>query len=249
MFRRAPAETRILILAPMGRDAQLIAGTLTAESLVPAVCSSPEELLSMLAEGAAAAIIAEEALPASALTKISRWLAAQPPWSDFPFVVLTSGGRSSPISDKKARDLEVLGNVTFLERPARPETVRSSLRAALRARLRQYEMRHRQETLAQVNADLEEFAHSASHDLREPIRNVAIYSEIIEQRYGHLFDPSGLQFLEFLRASALRMERLVTDLRNYTEASAIADAFHDSIDAGKPLEGALSNLREAIRQS
>ena len=69
---------------------------------------------------------------------------------------LDVGRAASLATVKKAQELEVLGNITFLERPARPDTVRSSMRAALRARMRQYEMRHRQEMLMRVNADLEQ---------------------------------------------------------------------------------------------
>jgi signal transduction histidine kinase len=249
MYRRTEAEVRILILAPMGRDARLIADTLSAGGLIPAICLDAEALLARLSEGAAAAIIAEEALSAAVLERLVEWLKTQPSWSDFPFVVLTSGGRPSPKTTKRAMELESLGNVTFLERPVRQDTLRGSLRAALRARMRQYEMRHRQEALAQVNADLEQFAHSASHDLREPIRNIAIYSELIGTRYGFALDEQGRQFLDFLKSGVLRMEELVRDLLAYTEASSIADAFHDAIDPKQPLELALANLRETVRET
>jgi signal transduction histidine kinase len=249
MYRRTQAETRILILAPTGRDARLLADTLSAGGLVPAICGDGHALLSMLNEGASAAIVAEEALSGAALVKLGEWLTSQPPWSDFPFVALTSGGRPSPRTVQKARELEALGNVTFLERPVRPDTVRTSLRAAFRARLRQYEMRHRQEALVQANADLQQFAHSASHDLREPIRNIAIYSELIAKRYSHALDAQGRLFLEYLRSGATRMEILVKDLLAYTEASSIVDAVHSPTDAGPPLQHALENLRETIRES
>jgi light-regulated signal transduction histidine kinase (bacteriophytochrome) len=110
-------------------------------------------------------------------------------------------------------------------------------------------MRHRQETLARVNADLEQFAHSASHDLREPIRNIAIYSELLMQDYGNAVDDQPRQFLEYLKVSAKRMDVLVNDLLAYTEASAIADAVHDPIDPMPPFELALCNLGERIRQN
>jgi light-regulated signal transduction histidine kinase (bacteriophytochrome) len=149
---------------------------------------------------------------------------------------------------RRARELEVLGNITFLERPARPDTVRSSMRAALRARLRQYEMRHRQEVLVRVNADLERFAYSASHDLQEPIRNVAIYSEILTMRYGALLDEAGMEFLGNVRAGAVRMQMLVHDLLTYTQAASIADDKPEPSDAAAVLDTTLQNLKESMPQ-
>jgi light-regulated signal transduction histidine kinase (bacteriophytochrome) len=197
--------------------------------------------------------VSEEALTRGGVESVAQWLASQPPWSDLPIVVLTSSGRPNPATRKKARELEALGNITFLERPARPDTLRSSVRAALRARLRQYEMRRRQEMLSRLNADLEQFAHSASHDLQEPLRNVAIYSELLGRRYASAIDAQGLQFLEHVRLGALRMQSLVHDLLCYTQAANVEDGVSEPvsepIDAGEAMDSALTNLRESIMQS
>src|SRR5579871_6119282 len=184
-------ESRVLVLAPTGRDATLLAGTLSHAAMTPAICSDIDDLVIRLDEGAAASLIAQEALSRGSLGKITAWIGTQPPWSDMPFVVLTSGGRPSPQTNSQARELEALGNVTLLERPVRPDTVLSSVRAALRARHRQYEMRRHQERLTQANRDLEQFAHSASHDLQEPLRTVAIYSELLAERCKDSLDDQA----------------------------------------------------------
>ncbi|HVW10283.1 MAG TPA: ATP-binding protein [Bryobacteraceae bacterium] len=246
MTATSALEVRILIVAPRGRDARLIATTLSEDGLVPTTCLDTDALIERLEEGAAAVIIAEEALSPVGLNAVTGFLSSQPPWSDIPFVVLTHSGRASLATMRRARELQVLGNVTYLERPARPDTVRSSMRAALRARLRQYEMRHRQEVLVRVNADLERFAYSASHDLQEPIRNVAIYTEILTMRYGNLLDETGLEFLGNVRAGAVRMQMLVHDLLTYTQAASIADEEPEPSDAAAVLETTLDNLKASL---
>lgn len=248
MFRRSDIEMRVLISAPVGRDAFLIAQTLTAAGIEAESCQSSESLISTLNQAAGAAILAEEMLSETSINQLVLWLASQPPWSDMPLLVLTFGGGRNALSVRRAQELQVLGNVTLLERPLRPNTLLIAVRAALRARMRQYEMR-RQETLSRVNADLQQFAHSASHDLQEPLRNVAIYSELLSRRYSAVLDAQGQEFLNLLLSGALRMESLVRDLLVYTQAASIGEEVVDPIDANEPLAEALLNLREAIAES
>ena len=215
----------------------------------PVVCPDIDKLLFQLKEGAAAGLIAQEALSREGLEKLTAWLSTQPPWSDMPLVVLTSGGRPNMTTNSQARALEVLGNVTLLERPVRPDTILSSMRAALRARYRQYEMRRHQEKLTHANRDLEQFAHSASHDLQEPLRTVAIYSELLAERSQGVLDDQAQLFLGFLKSGALRMEMLVRDLLTYTQTAGAEEEPVEPIDASSQLEMALENLAEAIADS
>jgi len=242
-------ETRILILAPTGRDAPLIAETLAEDGMRQGICKDADSLLQSLGQGAAAVIVANEALHPEAVVNLGRWVSAQAPWSDMPFVVLTSRGAPRPSTTRRAEELEALGNLTFLERPVRPETVLSSVRAAARARMRQYQMRDRQETLARVNADLEQFAHSASHDLKEPIRNIAIYGELLGLHYRDGLDEQGKQFLQFMISGARQIEILVNDLLLFTQAASIIEEIPDPCPPETAIEAALAGLREAIRES
>src|SRR5205085_10609225 len=101
------------------------------------------------------AVVTEEALAGTDLHALSEWIEAQPEWSDFPFVLLTQRGGGLERNPEAGRFLEVLGNVTFLERPFHPTTFVSLAQAALRARQRQYEARARLEELNKLAADLE----------------------------------------------------------------------------------------------
>jgi signal transduction histidine kinase len=249
MFRRSASEMRVLILAPVGRDARLLADTLAALDIETKASPDAETLISLLAEGAGTAIVAEEALTADRVQAVAAWLASQPPWSDMPFIILTSSGIPTPESKRRAHELETLGNFTLIERPVRPETLQSAARSALRARLRQYEMRSRQEALIRANADLEEFAHSASHDLREPIRSISVFSELLAKHYERFLDQKGKEYLRFLQSGAQRMETLLNDLLSYAHASSIPIEAPEPICARGPLDAALQNLAGAIRES
>lgn len=242
-------ESRILVLAPTGRDARLLAATLFQAEMRPSICSDVDDLVGHLEDGAAAALIAQEAFSQQGLEKITAWLATQPPWSDMPFVVMTSGGRPSRQTTSEARQLDLLGNVTLLERPVRPDTVLSSMRAAVRARNRQYEMRRHQEKLTRANRDLEQFAHSASHDLQEPLRTVAIYSELLAERCKGLLDEQASICLKYMKSGALRMEMLVRDLLAYTQSAGVEEESPEPVDALEQLNSALVNLNESIRTS
>jgi signal transduction histidine kinase/DNA-binding response OmpR family regulator len=100
-------------------------------------------LVSALREGSGFAVITEEALHGADLRELSRFIAEQEEWSDFPFVILTGKGGGLERNPAAVRLLETLGNVTFLERPFHPTTLVSLARAAKRARMRQYEARAR----------------------------------------------------------------------------------------------------------
>jgi PAS domain S-box-containing protein len=111
------------------------------------------------------------------------------------------------------------------------------------------QLAQRAEELARSNADLEQFAYSASHDLQEPIRNVAIYTEFLKQRYQGKLDASADQFLSFLTEGARRMEMLVRDLLAYTRTASDTEEPQGLIDANVVLAESLESLRVAIRES
>ena len=83
------ASERALVLAPRGRDASIAVGILTGAGLPALACADLADLVGRLEEGAALALVAEEAMAGADLTNLARWIAAQPAWSDFPILVLT----------------------------------------------------------------------------------------------------------------------------------------------------------------
>jgi len=138
---------RTLILAPRGRDAVIAKGILRDAAMRSEICLDLAELLQEIKRGADVAIVTEEATRSADLRELVDWVGSQPPWSDFPFILLTEHGGGLERNPAAARLMELLGSVTFLERPFHPTTLVSMVQTGLRARRRQYECRHLNEDL------------------------------------------------------------------------------------------------------
>lgn len=100
-----------------------------------------------LDDGIAFAVVTEEAFRSADLRAISTWIEAQPSWSDLPFIILTNRGGGPERNPAAARLSEVLGNVSFVERPFHATTFISVARSAMRGRRRQFDARARVEDL------------------------------------------------------------------------------------------------------
>src|SRR5215831_15921565 len=131
----------ILVFAPFGKDAALIESVLRQSSVSSRLVARFEELEMSISEDVGAAIITEEVLQNGAISTLAQKLSAQPSWSDFPIIVLTGSGMSTASTESAVRSRAPLENLTLLERPLRPATLVSSVRTALTARRRQYELR------------------------------------------------------------------------------------------------------------
>ncbi len=103
--------------------------------------------------------------------------------------------------------------------------------------------------LTRSNADLQQFAYSASHDLQEPLRMVATYSEMLRQECGGQLGPNGDVYISYTIEAALRMEQLLRDLRAYTLASSSRQEPTEDVEADLVLDKALANLETARIES
>jgi PAS domain S-box-containing protein len=102
--------------------------------------------------------------------------------------------------------------------------------------------------LRRSNADLEQFAYVASHDLQEPLRMVASYTELLAQKYRGQLDEDADQFIHFASDGARRMQRQVTDLLAYSRVGSQGDRLRP-VDSAKVLQDVRDSLAEAIRES
>jgi PAS domain S-box-containing protein len=139
-MQTAESQGPVLVLAPHGRDATVIGGLLAQVGVATTPCADLAALVERLRTPTAeVALIAQEALLRDT-GALRQWIAEQPPWSDFPFVLLTfreHAARADP--HQPTRLAAALGNVTVLERPLHPVSLVSAVGAALRARSRQRE--------------------------------------------------------------------------------------------------------------
>ena len=148
-------DERVIIIAPVGQDATAMAALLKAEGFRTQICQGLHECFPQIVDSAGALLIAEEALESVQASAFLDLLRAQPPWSELPLIILTSGGES-----RRAGLLDLVaaaaGTVTLLERPLSTRTLIRSVQVALRSRRRQYQVRDLVNQLGRLNETLEE---------------------------------------------------------------------------------------------
>jgi len=159
---------RTLILAPRGRDAAVARGILRDANLRADICVDLADLAREITRGADVAVVTEEATRGPDGRPLLEWITSQPPWSDFPFVVLTEHGGGIERNPTAAELAKRLGNVALLERPFHPTTLVSVVQSSLRSRRRQYECRRLNEELEiRVNQRTAELAAANRQLLRQ----------------------------------------------------------------------------------
>jgi len=209
----ARVEERLLVLAPTGRDAPTAASILCEVGIGAETCSHIDDLCAKLEEGAGAVLVAEEALFSGATRQLLEVLGRQPPWSDLPLIVFTSGGETTVASLKV---LTMLGNtnVTLVERPVRRITLVKAVEMALRARRRQYQVREHLVAREQARIDAEAanaakdtFLAMLGHELRNPLSAVRTAIETASRD-----DSRRAHALEIACRQADQLHRLIDDL-------------------------------------
>jgi signal transduction histidine kinase/CheY-like chemotaxis protein len=160
-------DLHAVVLAPRGRDSDIVRSLLEQVGIESVVCRDVAELASKLGADAAFALITEEGIRNADLRPLRTWVAAQPKWSDLPFILVTERGGRADRNPMSAHMLEALANVSFIERPFRSTTLQSLVGATLKSRLRQIEARGLLQALQQLNDELERRVDERTHQLQQ----------------------------------------------------------------------------------
>jgi signal transduction histidine kinase len=171
-------ELRVLVVAPTGRDSELICHLLGSKDILCVAPLTAEAARIESDVGAGAVILAEEVLTQTDIDEWVSLIARQPSWSDLPVILLTIPGERSRRRMLAQAPLE---NLVLLERPVRPETFFSTIQAALRSRRRQYQIRDFMAERANVETALRKseklevagnLAASMAHEINNPLAAV-----------------------------------------------------------------------------
>ncbi|HLZ82525.1 MAG TPA: ATP-binding protein [Caulobacteraceae bacterium] len=203
-----------VIFTPLGRDAALAAAILAEAGLAGTIAPTLPAFVAALRAGAGYAVVTEEALRDADLRDLAAFIAGQPEWSDFPFILLTERGGGLERNPGAGRMSETLGNVTFLERPFHPTTLVSLSRSALRSRRRQYQARASLETIRLIAAAEKAAQRQLSAlaaTLEDRVAGATAELKASEARLRSIFETS-YQYLGELRPDGVMIDANATAL-------------------------------------
>ena len=258
-------EEHVLVLAPRGRDAQVIAQVLQRDAVECTPCASYREMLERLDLPAGAALLAQEALHGQDLALLIDKLARQPSWSDFPLVILMSPAAVRADADARST-FQSLGNVILLERPVNAQTLRSAAASALR----QYQARSDLQERMDLNATLESriaertsaLAEANDRLMREMNERERAQMALVQtqkmEALGHLTSGISHDFnnlLSVIQGNADLLDLLTTDERLKRMANTIRKAARQgakmtgqllAFSRGQPLDLKAFDLNKAV---
>jgi signal transduction histidine kinase len=228
-------EYRILIHAPVGKDARLIAELLGRAGIGCSICAHPVQVAAELGRGAGALMVADEAITPEFLRAMGHFIEHQQGWSDLPVLVMSR--REAASAGLQHRYLE-LGNVSLLERPAQGVTLVSAAQSALRARRRQYAMR-------EVDQRKDEFLAMLGHELRNPLAPIRAASDLL--RIPSLDRDKIQQTSEIISRQVKHMTGLIDDLLDLSRVSrGLVTLDETLLDARQIVTGAVEQVRPLV---
>jgi signal transduction histidine kinase len=254
--RRRKGEC-VFIIAPVGQDAETMAALLDAEGFETQICRKLDEHFGRITDNAGALLVTEEALASAEGSLLMDLLKAQPPWSELPLIILTSGSESRRVGLLNVA-ASAAGSVTLLERPISTLTLLRSVQVALRSRRRQYQVRDLVTQLANLNKMLEYRVRertaelsAANKQLKNEIeRRKGIEGEILaisdreQQRLGQELHDGLCQHLT---AVAFMARSVAMRLKNHrvidaTDIEKIAQLVNDAASDTRDLSRALHRM-------
>jgi signal transduction histidine kinase len=221
-------ESRVLILAPIGRTAPLARDILAAAGFAADTCTAMVDLCSELERGAGAVLLLEEALATEREARmLAAVLEAQPAWSDLPIAVFVADlERPGPAFRNFAR-LTLGRSIVVLERPIRAPALISLMRSLLQARERQYQVRDLVAALGRARQEAEaanrgktEFLAVMSHELRTPLNAIIGYGDLLHDGIPAPLAEVPKRQVGRIRESAWHLLGLIEDILAYSRIEA-----------------------------
>jgi hypothetical protein len=233
---------RVLVVEDDPADVELIVRALRSGGFDPEneTAQTKEDFTNQLQKNGYDVILADYNLPSWNGMEIVEVLRREK--LDIPVVVV-----SGYLGELKAVECVKQGAADYVlkdQLPRLPESVRRALREK---KLREAHKRAEEE-LVRSNRDLQQFAYVASHDLQEPLRMVATYTQLLAERYRGELDESADKYIHYAVDGALRMQALVQDLLSYSRVGRQGTE-REETDCNAMVETALKNLHTAIKES
>ena len=202
--------------------------------------------------GTDALIMTDAALAAPGFQTVLASLSRQPAWSDVPVVLLCQPGAQPPAITRIVRGLS---NVTVLDRPTSARTLISTAQAALRGRMRQYEMRDQLEALKIAEENLrnadrrkDEFLAMLAHELRNPLAPIRNAGELLARM---LQDNSNVQKIaDVVKRQSTHLSRLVDDLLDVSRITqGRIELQHEPVNLSAVISQALESVEPLMREN
>ncbi len=233
---------RILIAAPVGRDAELLCAQLEKAGMQCETYRDLEELCREFEKGAGAMLFTEEALPPHAMRTLVRALETQPAWSELPVMILT-GLPSLEVKVRSFHELARRTNVTLIDRPVRIQSLISTAQSAIAARRRQYEVRELMEKLEDRVHERDRFLAILGHELRNPLGAILLASQMIDA--DEKLDGEHARLIE---RQSRHLTRIVNDLLDLSRVVSGKIVIKPQVvDLRRVAQQTLETLRESAR--
>ncbi|HEY6923210.1 MAG TPA: ATP-binding protein [Steroidobacteraceae bacterium] len=244
-------EQRVLIFPPSRRDGEVTGAVLRRAGLDCTVHNKAADVAHEIDVGAGALIMTDAAPSAPGIEAILASLSRQQAWSDLPIVLLCQPGPQTPLVAHIVRELT---NVTVLDRPTSARTLVSTVQAALRGRLRQYQTRDQLEALRIAeehlrNADRrkDEFLAMLAHELRNPLAPIRNAGELLVRTLPD--DPQVGTIAAIIQRQSTHLSRLVDDLLDVSRITqGRIELQHEPVDLSSVISQALESVEPLVRE-